>query len=262
LNARAHVPPQSLRDALALLVAAERIVALTGAGVSAESGVPTFRGAEGLWQTYRPEELATPEAFERDPRLVWEWYAWRQERVRRCTPNAAHHALACAARSGRARVVTQNVDGLHERAAAEAAGSDPRRADEVPLELHGSLFRVKCTQCAWTGPLPCPVDATSEASLPRCGCGALLRPAVVWFGEALDSVVLLEAVRVAEAADVCLVIGTSALVQPAASLPLSTLRAGGTIVEVNPEPTPLTRAATVSLAGPAAIILPELLAGL
>ena len=247
-----------VEEVRALLVAATRVLVLTGAGVSAESGVPTFRGPGGLWRKHRPEELATPEAFRRDPRLVWEWYAWRQERVRACAPNPAHHAIAALVRSGRARVVTQNVDGLHERAAAEAAAGRPQRPEDPPLELHGSLFRVKCTRCAWRGPLPSPVDAASEDTLPRCACGALLRPDVVWFGEALDPTVIDQAYQLSAAADLCVVVGTSALVQPAGSLPLATLRAGGTIVEVNPEPTPLTHRCAVSLAGPAAVILPEL----
>jgi NAD-dependent deacetylase len=185
-----------LEEARALLTRASRVIVLTGAGVSAESGVPTFRGPEGLWRTFRPEDLATPQAFRRDPRLVWEWYAWRQERVRACAPNAGHHALARLVRSGRARVVTQNVDGLHDRAAADAAGGDPS-ARERPLELHGSLFRVRCVRCASPEPLASPVDASSEDTLPRCPCGALLRPDVVWFGEALDPGVLDEAFRLA-----------------------------------------------------------------
>jgi NAD-dependent deacetylase len=236
-----------------------RIVVLTGAGVSAESGVPTFRGPEGLWRKYRPEGLATPEAFRADARLVWEWYAWRQERVRACEPNAAHNAIARLARQGRARIVTQNVDGLHERAAHTLAGGRALSLEESPLELHGSLFRVKCTRCERQGPLACAVDATSLDTLPRCECGALLRPDVVWFGEALDTAVITEALKLAQAADVCLVVGTSALVQPAASLPLATLRAGGALVEVNPAPTPLTHVSTVTLPGPAAVILRALL---
>jgi NAD-dependent deacetylase len=253
------LPAGKIEEVRAMLAAAARVLVLTGAGVSAESGVPTFRGPDGLWRKHRPEELATPEAFRRDPRLVWEWYAWRQERVRACAPNAAHHAIAALVRSGRARVVTQNVDGLHERAAAEAAAGGPRSPEDQPLELHGGLFRVKCTRCAWLGPLPSPVDATSEGTLPRCACGALLRPDVVWFGEALDPAVIDQGYRLAGAADLCLAVGTSALVRPAGSLPLATRRAGGAIVEVNPEPTALTERCAVSLAGPAAVILPELL---
>ena len=231
---------------------------LTGAGVSAESGVPTFRGAGGLWQNFRPEELATPEAFERDPRLVWEWYAWRRALVGACQPNAAHRALAgWALRGGIGTIVTQNVDGLHARAARDAAGEDdPTSA--LPVEVHGSLLRDRCSGCD-TRSDPVRVDATSLESLPRCTrCAALLRPDVVWFGEMLDETVLARADAAATTADVCLVVGTSALVHPAASLPLRTRAHGGVVIEVNPEETPLTRVAEVSLRGKAAEVVPLL----
>ncbi len=244
-----------------LLRRARRILVLTGAGISAESGVPTFRGEGGLWRTHRPEELATPEAFARDPLLVWGWYQWRREMVSACAPNAGHDALARLALSGRAGLVTQNVDGLHELAAAHAAGdADPSPA--LPLTLHGSLFGNRCARCGRrSAGRALPVDATSLESLPRCPapCGGMLRPDVVWFGEVLDPVVLSRAFALAEGADVCLVVGTSAAVHPAASIPLATLRAGGALVEVNPEPTPLSRHAAATLQGPAGAILPSLL---
>lgn len=232
---------------------------LTGAGISAESGVPTFRGEQGLWKTYRPEELASPHAFRRDPRLVWEWYGWRRELVSTCAPNPGHRALARLALAGRARIITQNVDGLHEAAAVAEAGGRAWEA-AAPVELHGSLFRVRCTSCTYHGRDRAAIDATSEGVLPSCPeCGALLRPDIVWFGEALDPAVLSEAFDLARHAELCLVVGTSAVVQPAASLPLATLEAGGSIVEVNPEPTPLTRAAALSLRGPGGEVLPTLL---
>ncbi|HZD04802.1 MAG TPA: NAD-dependent deacylase, partial [Longimicrobiales bacterium] len=224
---------------------------------SAESGVPTFRGEAGLWKRNKPEELATPGAFRRDPRLVWEWYGWRRELVGACAPNAAHRALARfqGSRPG-VVLVTQNVDGLHERALVEEGLETWDRS----LELHGSLFRVRCTRCGHRGPHPDPVDATSEETLPHCPrCGALLRPDVVWFGEPLDASVQRHAFQVAGSAETCLVVGTSAVVQPAASLPLATLEAGGVVVEVNPDTTPLTAVAEVSLRGPAARVLPDLL---
>jgi len=232
---------------------AERVVVLTGAGISAESGVPTFRGAGGLWKSYRAEDLATPEAFARDARLVWEWYGWRRELVAACEPNAAHHAIARAAQERPAfRVVTQNVDGLH--AAASAPGG-PR-----PLELHGSLFRTRCTRCGARRDDRQSVDATSTATLPHCAeCGSLARPDVVWFGEALDSAVFAEAVQLASAADVCLVVGTSAVVYPAAGLADMTRRAGGRVIEVNIAETPLTGAATIAIRGTAVGIIPALL---
>ena len=247
-----------------ILRAAGRVVVLTGAGVSAESGVPTFRGPDGLWKSFRPEELATPEAFSRDPRLVWEWYAWRRELVEACAPNPAHGAMARAAldRSGSLMIVTQNVDGLHHRAARSAVESsnvDPEVA--FPLEVHGAIHRDRCSSCSHRDPTPGPVDSTSVDTLPRCpSCGGVMRPDVVWFGEALDARVIGAAFDAAEEADVCLVVGTSALVHPAASIPSATLSAGGTIIEVNLESTPLTPHAAVSLREPAGEVRPDLFA--
>ncbi len=252
-----------MREARALLEGAERILVLTGAGVSAESGVPTFRGADGLWKTYRPEQLATPEAFAADPRLVWEWYGWRRERVSACRPNPAHRVLASLTlRAPGARIVTQNVDGLHELALEEETDArSPPAHDALPLELHGCLFRVRCTVCSHGAVHRDAIDATSPATLPHCpDCGALLRPDIVWFGESLDAQVLGAAFRLAEIAEICLVVGTSAVVQPAASIPLATLEAGGLVLEVNPEPTPLTQASRVSLRGPAGELLRRLFA--
>lgn len=231
-------------EAAARLREAHRVLVLTGAGVSAESGVPTFRGPEGLWRSFRPEDLATPEAFARDPRLVWEWYAWRREKIAACTPNAAHRALvALEARAPQFLLATQNVDGLHA-----LAGS--RRL----VELHGSLWRVRCTGCGQAaarrddlGPLP-----------PSCSCGSALRPDVVWFGETLPPEALQRAFDAAREAEVVLVVGTSSLVHPAAAIPEAALFAGAYVVEVNPEPTPLSGRATLSLRGRAAELVPWL----
>lgn len=245
-----------------MLAGAETVLALTGAGVSAESGVPTFRGARGLWKSFRPEELATPSAFARDPRLVWEWYEWRRRLVLGCRPNAAHVALADFALRRGARIVTQNVDGLHAAAAREVARAmvpprEPHRA--LPLELHGSLFRVRCTACGARREHVEPIDSSSCETLPRCQrCDGLLRPDVVWFGESLDEAVLGAAVECAGSADVCLVVGTSAVVQPAASLALLTKHAGGRVIEVNPDRTPLTPMADVSVRASAADTLPRI----
>jgi len=228
---------------------ARRVVALTGAGVSAESGVPTFRGADGLWREFRPEELATPQAFARDAVLVWEWYDWRRQKVAACAPNDGHRALAELGRRSSAPfefdLVTQNVDGLHR-----LAGSNP------VWELHGSLWNLRCTDCSRNredrrAPLP--------SIPPRCECGGLERPGVVWFGEALPSDVLAHAFEVASCADVFLVVGTSALVQPAASLPEVAGEQGALVVEVNPELTPLSGLVDLRLAGPSAQILPRIL---
>jgi NAD-dependent deacetylase len=220
------------------------VVALTGAGISAESGVPTFRGPEGLWRRFRPEQLATPEAFQRDPALVWEWYDWRRQRIARCAPNPAHAALAdMEARIPGFVLVTQNVDGLHQ-----AAGS--RRV----LELHGNIWRVRCTTCGWLGedrrvPLP--------QLPPLCTCGGRLRPDVVWFGESLPADVLSEAWRAASRCRWMVVVGTSALVHPAASLPTIARENGARIVEANLSDTPLTPLAHVVLRGPAGVVLPR-----
>lgn len=235
---------ETLERGRAMVAAARRIVVLTGAGISAESGVLTFRGPDGLWQGRRPEELATPEAFRRDPRAVWEWYAWRRERIAACRPNAGHLALARLAleRPGVA-LVTQNVDGLHELAAREVAGE--RRAEPAhPLELHGAIFRVRCTGCGARADHRDPVDAREHEALPRCRrCAGLLRPDVVWFGEPLPADTLDAAFRAASSADIALAVGTSAIVEPAASIPRFAIANGGRLIEVNPEPTPLSRAA-------------------
>jgi len=233
-----------IEAAAEVLRGAERVVALTGAGISAESGVPTFRGPDGLWKTYRAEELATPEAFQADPVLVWEWYEWRRGRVAAVEPNPGHIVLARWQTTFRSfTLITQNVDGLHAK-----AGS----ADVV--ELHGNIWKLRCTAEGTVTenrahPLP--------ELPPRCpACGALLRPHIVWFGEPLDRATLGRAFAASEACDVILTIGTSAVVHPAASLPLTAAAAGARVIEVNPEPTPLTLSAHVSLRGPSGVILP------
>ncbi len=226
---------------------ARRVAVLTGAGVSAESGVPTFRGADGLWRQYRAEDLATPDAFRRDPKLVWEWYDWRRQLIAKCRPNPAHHAIAILERrSAEFLLITQNVDGLH------------RLAGSVRMvELHGNLWRVRCTEEEKTTES---LDVRLPVIPPRCRCGGLLRPDVVWFGEALPPEALQEAFDFAERCDVFFVVGTSAVVQPAASLPAVARRRGAYLVEVNLEPTPLTPLAHESYHGKAAEILPRLLA--
>jgi NAD-dependent deacetylase len=256
---------EELVRAREILGESARVLVLTGAGISAESGIPTFRGPEGLWKEHRAEDLATPGAFRRDPRLVWEWYGWRRELIAACRPNPGHEALAAwlLARGGSACLATQNVDGLHtlaQEAATSGKGSGATAPARAPLlELHGSLFRVRCTECGAEAPHRTPVDATSADTLPVCPrCRGLLRPAVVWFGEMLPEPVVSEAFRWARSADAALVVGTSALVHPAASLPLETLGRGGRVVEVNPVPTGLTHLATVSLRGGAGTVLPVL----
>jgi NAD-dependent deacetylase len=244
-----------------LLARALRVVAFTGAGVSAESGVPTFRGAEGLWKTFKPEELATPLAFGRDPRLVWEWYAWRRQAVARCRPNAAHLALArwALSRPG-VTIVSQNVDDLHERAAREVAGDAEAARRAEPVRLHGSLFHDQCTRCSYRVRASAPVDALSIAALPHCPeCGGLLRPDVVWFGEMLPAKAIEAAFAAAADAEACLVIGTTGAVYPAAGVVHTAKAAGARVVIVDPGPTKFDAVADVRLAGTAGVVVPGLL---
>lgn len=225
---------------------ATRVVVLTGAGVSAESGVPTFRGADGLWQRHRAEDLATPEAFARDPRLVWEWYDWRRRLIATRRPNPAHEAIAALeTHVPEFLLVTQNVDGLHRRAGSRRLA-----------ELHGNLWRVRCpAEGTVTENLEVPLPSLP----PRCACGALLRPDVVWFGEALPTDAIQKAWDAAESCDVLLAVGTSAVVQPAASLPTVGKAHGAYVVEVNLEATPLTRIADETHYGKAGETLPRVL---
>ena len=241
MRSRPDIPQEVVRA----LREARHVVVLTGAGVSAESGVPTFRDAQtGLWERYSPQELATPEAFDRDPELVWEWYAWRRELVAGAEPNAGHRALAKLERHApRFTLVTQNVDGLHRRAGSRNV-----------IEYHGSLFR---TVCRSEGAV---VEGWSEEQTPpRCpDCGDYLRPDVVWFGEMLPVAAIERSLVAAGECAVLLSVGTSSLVQPAASLPQEALLRGVPVVEINPEETPLTRRATYSLRGTSGSVLPEL----
>ena len=232
-----------IRQAAAALARARTVVALTGAGISAESGIPTFRGAGGLWNDHRAEDLATPGAFARDPRLVWEWYAWRQGLIAKAEPNAGHGALAALERRLPAfTLVTQNVDGLHARAGSRD-----------PIELHGSIWKVRCTGCPSERTLEIPVEEP-----PHCeDCGAMERPGVVWFGESLPEEAFEAAVLAVARAEVVLVVGTSGIVQPAASLVEVGRSRGAFVIEVNPEASPGGRK-RIALAGPAGTILPAL----
>lgn len=221
-------------------------MALTGAGISAESGIPTFRGAGGLWRSFRPEELATPEAFARDPKLVWEWYLWRRGLIAQAQPNAGHYALVrLEQRTPRFTLVTQNVDGLHDRAGSRNI-----------LKLHGDIWEVRCTAC---GRQERDERLAFDCLPPRCACGGLLRPAVVWFGEMLPAAVWQAAEEAVRAAEVLLVAGTSAVVYPAAGLVPLARSAGAKVIEVNLEQTPLSASAECSLRGKAGEILPDLI---
>ena len=230
-----------------------RVGVLSGAGISAASGIPTFRGDDGLWKNARAEDLATPEGFAADPELVWEWYGWRRDRIRAASPNAAHHALVeLARRVASLDVLTQNVDGLH--AAALAAIHDPPPMPVV--ELHGSIWRLRCTGCGREAEDQRPGPAPGE--LPTCECGALLRPAVVWFGESLDPDALERAADAAIRSDVFLVVGTSALVYPAASYGAIARQHGAYVVEFNLEATGTTGGGAGAVHAPAEVALPAL----
>ncbi len=227
------------------LLSAGNVVVLTGAGVSAESGVPTFRGSGGLWQNYRAEELATPEAFQRDPALVWKWYAWRREKLKGLEPNPAHKAIAAMEGVHKGfTLITQNVDGLHAMAGSR----------EI-VELHGNIWRTRCIGCL-------EVRETRELpkdTLPHCAkdeCGALLRPDIVWFGEALDERILMRALNAVDEADIVIVAGTSAVVQPAASFAMRAKEKGAFVVEVNPSETPVSDYVDMRLRDKAGIVMP------
>lgn len=226
-----------------------RITVLTGAGVSAASGVPTFRGPGGLWRNFRPEELATPAAFARDPRLVWEWYDWRRQKVAACHPNPAHDVIAAwSRRFPRFTLVTQNVDGLHERAGTRHL-----------LRMHGSLWDVGCWNACRAAPRRWRDDTVPFAALPPpCPhCGGPLRPGVVWFGEALDQDILQHCLDAADC-DVFFTAGTSSVVYPAAGLLDVARRHGALTVEINPDDTPSSAGIDVRLATGAEIAFVEI----
>ena len=235
-----------LETARGWLAQAHAVAILTGAGISAESGVPTFRGAEGLWKDHKPEELATPEAFTRDPRLVWEWYDWRRGIIAKAAPNHAHRALVkLEIQKPGFTLITQNVDGLHDLA-----------GNGKILRLHGDIWRMRCTICGANFPnrrVPLPKIP------PHCACGGLARPGVVWFGEPLPEGMMKEAEHAASSAQVFLVIGTSAVVHPAASLIPYAKQSGAKVIEINPEPTAATSIVDCALHGPAGEILPQLI---
>ena len=240
----------ALADLAARISVARRVTALTGAGVSAASGVPTFRGADGLWRRFRPEDLATPQAFAEDPRLVWEWYSWRRNLIARCRPNRAHEVLARWSHSLPGfTLVTQNVDGLHETAGTRDV-----------VRLHGSIWHVRCHASCRAGAQswrdesvlePPDPESDRREELPQCPhCGGLLRPDVVWFGESLDPAILERAIAAADC-DVFLAIGTSAVVYPAAGLLYEARRRGAFTVEINPAATDASDVVDLALAEPA-----------
>jgi len=234
-----------LQELAEILRLRPRVAVLTGAGISAESGIPTFRGKDGLWREFRAEELATPQAFYRDPRLVWEWYDWRRGLIGAKEPHAGHRVLARWEQVfPHFILITQNVDGLHRKAGSTGV-----------LELHGNIWEMRCTQ---DGAVIENHETPLKEIPPHCVCSALLRPNVVWFGEALPSEALEMAFGASASCEVMFVIGTSAYVQPAASLPLMAAERGATIVEINPEPTPLSTSADFAFPAKAGEVLPAL----
>ena len=231
--------------------AATRIAVFSGAGMSAESGVPTFRDDEtGLWSKYDPYEISSIEAWQKHPERVWAWYLWRHHLVKEVTPNAGHRAVADWQDYADVTVITQNVDDLHERAGSRTVH-----------HLHGSLAEFWCDTCGsrYHGPLPDMAEPHLEVTPLHCECGGLIRPGIVWFGEQLPDDSWQAAVDAIGTADLVVVVGTSAIVYPAAALPEVALANGATVIEINPEPTPLSAAVTVSLRETAATALPTLL---
>lgn len=235
-----------LDELASILQQSRAVVVLTGAGISAESGVPTFRGNEGIWAKFRPEDLATMSAFIANAKLVWEWYNWRRELIRQVKPNPGHYALVELAKWFPSfTLVTQNVDGLHRQAGSESV-----------LELHGNILHNKCADC--NRPIG-EGDDIDPAAIPTCQvCGGKVRPDVVWFGEQLPEETIEAAFEAAEAADLFFSIGTSALVHPAATLPVIAKRHGAVLVEVNPDETPLTPMADFYFPAKAGELLPQL----
>ncbi len=224
----------------------KKVVVLTGAGISAESGVPTFRGEEGLWKKYKPEELASFDAFMRNPELVWEWYVFRKELIDKVQPNPGHDALFRMEQLyPEFTLITQNVDGLHRKA-----------GNQNILELHGNIMRSRCANCGIKSDR---VEIKSDGELPRCVCGGLMRPDVVWFGEMLPEEILYKAFKATENCELFCTIGTSAVVQPAASLPVTAKEYGAFVVEINTESTIISHRVDESLIGPSGEILPKLL---
>lgn len=238
--------PEGIATVRRWIASAEAIAVLTGAGISAESGVPTFRGSSGLWRRFRPEDLATPQTFARDPQLVWEWYDWRRGLVAKAQPNAGHKALAeLEKRKGKFTLITQNVDGLHDLAGSKNI-----------LKLHGDIWQVRCTHCAKSWP---DRSVPLEELPPHCECGALARPDIVWFGEPLPTGVWTRGWQAVQSAQLVLVIGTSGVVYPAADLVPLAMAHGAKVVEINPDTTPFSETVDYALSGPAGEILPRLL---
>ncbi len=222
---------------------AEKIVFVTGAGISQESGIPTFRGKDGFWRKYDPMKLATLDAFYEDPKLVWEWYEERRKNILDANPNPGHVAIAELEKHKQISVLTQNIDGLHQRAGSSSV-----------YELHGSIITIKCTVCDFKDKI---TSGFSQLP-PLCKCGNMLRPDVIWFGEALPQNVWGPAIKEASSCDMMFVVGTSLVVSPANLLPVYAKQNGATMVEVNIDQTPMSSSMYLSLRTSAAKVLPRL----
>ncbi len=234
-------------QAAGLLRGGHSVFVLTGAGISAESGIPTFRGTDGLWKNYSAEQLATPEAFQRDPAMVWEWYHWRQSLIAKAEPNPGHRALVTLEQYyKRFLLLTQNVDNLHCRAGSRNV-----------LELHGNIFRAFCPECGQK--VEHGIDRRVIDALPRCECGGLLRPDVVWFGELIPADIWRASLTFLADADLALICGTSGVVWPAAMIPNIACERGLKTIEINLEKTAISGVVDVSIAGRTGEVLPELL---
>lgn len=235
---------EKILEAKHMIEDAPSLSVLTGAGVSSESGIPTFRGEDGLWKNYSPQELASPQAFRKDPKLVWEWYEWRREIINRAIPNAGHTALSkLEEEKEKFTLITQNIDGLHQKAGSRNI-----------IELHGSIWELKCTNCPVTeknyevplNPLP-----------PECGrCGSIMRPGTVWFGEIIPMSVIDKTILAIEESDVLLIIGTSGMVEPSASMGLMAKQSGKKVIEINLEPTPNSSIYDISIQAKSGEVLP------
>jgi len=222
---------------------AEKIIFVTGAGISQESGIPTFRGKDGLWRKHDPMKLATIDAFYDDPKLVWEWYEDRRKNIRTAEPNPGHKAIADLEKYAKVVILTQNIDGLHQRAGSTNV-----------LELHGSIIRIKCTRCNFKDE----ISSSFETLPPMCKCGEILRPDVVWFGEALPQDVWREAISHATCCDAMIIAGTSLVVSPANTLPIYAKQNNALLIEINPENTMMSADMDLSLKTTSANALPHL----
>jgi len=233
--------------AIEILKKSKSLFILTGAGISAESGIPTFRGSDGLWKNYSAIDLATPEAFEKNPELVWEWYHWRQKIILNAEPNPAHYSVVDLEKKfNQFLLLTQNVDNLHRRAGSQNV-----------LELHGNIFRARCLSCgAIVGHEIKPGGKIDNQ--PKCACGGLLRPDVVWFGESIPQDIWQQSLKFLSTADTAIISGTSGVVWPAAAIPEMAKRHKVKTIEINLEPTPISSIVDVSILGKAGEILPQI----